>query len=144
MPLQDPVADVDDVNILFHNDVAGKRAVVHPVSEPQLNRRGIRSRRAVEITSQIVRLAANDRTQGAVVNTLHHFYERRAIADLEANIQAELALGALTDLDYFLSAGHIHRDRLFEIDVLPASHNGFEVPWVKIRGCCNYDCIHLL
>ena len=36
MVLQDPVTDVDDVNILFHNDVAGKRAIVHPISEAQL------------------------------------------------------------------------------------------------------------
>jgi copper(I)-binding protein len=37
MRLQDPIADVDDVNILFHNDVAGKDAIVHPVSEAQLD-----------------------------------------------------------------------------------------------------------
>jgi hypothetical protein len=32
MGFEDPVANVDDVNVLFHDDVAGKSAVIDPIA----------------------------------------------------------------------------------------------------------------
>src|SRR5215475_7725087 len=88
MSLHDPITDVDDVDILFHDDVAGKRAIIHPISKAQLDRRGVWSRRAIEISGQIVGFAADDPAQRAVVNSLYHLYKWRTIADLKAYIQA--------------------------------------------------------
>jgi hypothetical protein len=41
MPLQHPVANVDGVNILFHDDVAGQDAVENPVAQSAFDGRSI-------------------------------------------------------------------------------------------------------
>ena len=49
---QDPVADVNDMDVLFQDDVAGERAIVFPIADAQLQRRGIRSRSAIEVRGE--------------------------------------------------------------------------------------------
>ena len=40
MRLKDPVADVDDVDVLLDDDVAGEGAVIEPIAKAALGRRG--------------------------------------------------------------------------------------------------------
>src|SRR5438067_10988431 len=93
MALQHPIANINDVDVLFQNDVAGERTIVFPVADFQFQRRGIRSWRTVEIAGQIISFGANDFAQSAVMNSSNHFDKWRAIADLETHIEAQLALG---------------------------------------------------
>ena len=103
------------MNVLFHDDVAGKSAVIHPVAKAALHGRGVRPSRPVQVPSEIVRFAANNFTQRPAVNSLHHFNERRAVANLESHVQAQLPLGALPDFNYLQCPRHIHGHGLFQI-----------------------------
>src|SRR6266704_182854 len=47
--LQHPVANVDDVNVLFHDDVSGKNTVINPIAKAALHGSGVRPSRPVEI-----------------------------------------------------------------------------------------------
>src|SRR5947207_14020807 len=84
MGLQHPVADINHANVLLHDDVAGKSAVVHPIAKAPLDRSGIRPSWAVQVSGKIVPFTANDFTQRLAVNARHPFHERRAITTLEA------------------------------------------------------------
>src|SRR2546429_7191595 len=74
--LENPVADVNDMNILFHDDVARKDAVVDPVAQALLNRRCIGPGRPVDVASQIMRFAASNRAQGSVMDALDQINKR--------------------------------------------------------------------
>ena len=80
-----------------------------------------------------MRFAANDVADGASVNALDELDERRAIADLEADVEAELAFDALADFDDFLSAGHVNGNGLFEIDMLAACDDGVQMMGMVVR-----------
>src|SRR5215470_10930198 len=133
MRLENPVADINDVNVLLDDDVAGEHAVVHPVAEAALGGRGVGPSGPVEVAAQVVGFAAGDFAESSRMNAANHFDERGAIANLEANVEAELAFGALANVDDFFRAGDIHSDWLFEIDVLARRDDGFEVLRMKIR-----------
>src|SRR5215472_16406864 len=100
MVLQNPVANIDGVDVLLHDDVARKRTVMHPITKAPLLRARVRPVGAPNVTRDVVRLAARDLAQRAAVNALHHFDEHRAIADLEPDVKAELALSLLADFDH--------------------------------------------
>src|SRR2546429_7534069 len=89
--LENPVADVNDMNILFHDDVARKDAVVDPVAQALLNRRCIGPGRPVDVASQIMRFAASHRAQGSVMDALDQLNKRRTIADLESHVETEFS-----------------------------------------------------
>src|SRR5437588_492071 len=144
MRLKNPVADVDDVDVLFDNDVAGKRAIVHPVAEAALGGRGAGPSGTINVPGEVVGFAAGDFAEGAAVNPPDHFDERRTIPDLEANIETELAFSALADFDDLFRAGHVHADGLFEIDVLAGGDDGLHVLRMKVRRRGDDDRIDFL
>src|SRR6267143_3356905 len=48
MRFQNPVANVDAVNVLFHDDVAGKDPVIHPIAKAAFDRRSLWPGRPIE------------------------------------------------------------------------------------------------
>src|SRR6266567_9586970 len=135
MSLENPVANVDDVNVLFHDDVAGKSAVIQPVAEATLGRGGVGPGGPVNVAGEIVSFTADNLAKRSGMDATNHFHEGRAIADLESNVKAELAFGMLADLDDFERAGHIDGYRLFKINVFTASDDSIQVPGMIVGGC---------
>ena len=74
-----------------------------------------------------MRFAANDVAERTVVDPADEFHEGRAVANLEADVEAELAFGALADFNDAQRAGDVHSYRLFEIDMLTRSNGAFQV-----------------
>ena len=144
MRLKNPVANVDDVNVLLNDDVAGEHAVVNPVTEPPLGGRSVWPRRAIDVSAKVIGVAASNFAKRAGVNAAHHFHERRAVPDLEADVEAELAFSALANLDDFFRAGHVDGYGLFKIHVLAGSNDRFEVLRMKIRRCGNDNSVDSL
>src|SRR5437016_4672064 len=87
MSLQDPVADVDHMNILFEDDVSRKRAVVDPITQTLLERRAIGMLWAVEIAGQVMGFSANNCAQCAIVNAIGQLNKRRTIANLKSDVE---------------------------------------------------------
>ena len=127
MRLKNPVADVDDVDVLLDDDVAGERAVVNPIAQPTFPRGRVGPGRAVDIAGEIVRFSAYDFAERACMNAANHFDERRTITNLKADVKAELSVDAFTEVDDLVRPRNIDRDRFFEIDVLACAHNGFKM-----------------
>src|ERR1700709_1481099 len=100
MTLEDPIADINDVNILFQNNVTRERAVKQPVAQTTLGGRRIQSRRKLGVSSQVVGFAANNRAQGSGVNTFDHLDKRRTVANLEADIETEFSVRAFADFHH--------------------------------------------
>src|SRR6516165_11959754 len=144
MRFENPVADVDNVDVLFHDDVSRQNFVAYPVAEPHFRGRRLRPLRAVDVASEVMGFAADDFTEGAVVDTAGQFDKGRAIADLEADIEAKLSLRALADVDDSERSGHVDRDGLFEIDVFARGDDGFEMLRMEIRRSGDDDGIHFL
>ena len=71
MVLENPVADVNDVNILLDDDVAGKDAIINPVAQTFLDGRRIGPGWPFDVACQIVRFAADNIADRPVVETLH-------------------------------------------------------------------------
>src|SRR5262245_25643413 len=101
MRLQNPVADVDDVDVLFDDDVARKSFIVHPVAETEFLRRSFGPLGAIDIAGEIVSFPADDFAECACMDAANHFNERRTITDLEPDIETELAVDAFSDIDDF-------------------------------------------
>src|SRR5690242_4936991 len=127
MALQNPIANINDVNVLLHDDVAGENAVVDPIAQTHFGRRSVWPRGAIDVAGEVVRFAANDVAEGAAVDALDHLDEGGAIANLEADVKAELAFRSLADIHDFLGAGNVDRDRLLQINMLAAADNGVEM-----------------
>src|SRR5215472_9471330 len=114
MRFENPVADVDDVDVLLHDNVAGQNSVANPVTEPHFFGRRLRPIGTVDVAGEIMGFAADDFTDGAVMDAADKFDEGRTIADLEANIQAELSFRALADVDDSECSWDVDRDGLFK------------------------------
>ena len=41
VPLEDPIANIYSMDVLFDDDVSGENPIMDPVAEPTLGRRGI-------------------------------------------------------------------------------------------------------
>src|SRR5438309_1711829 len=144
MSFENPVANVDHVDVLFHDDVAGKDPVVYPIAQATLGRRGVWPCRPVDVAGKIVSLSADNLTERPIMDAPHHFDEWGAIANLESDIQAELTFHALADFDHFQRARNIHSNGLFEIDVLACGHDGFQMPKMVVGRSGNYDGVQFL
>src|SRR6266446_1014108 len=125
MPFENPVTYVDHVNVLLDDDVAGKRAVINPVAQAALGGRCVGPSRAIDVAGEVVCFAADDVAERAAVNAPDKLHKRRAVADLEADVEAELAFRALADFDDTQCAGYIDSHGLLKVDVLPSSDGGF-------------------
>src|SRR5262245_39805930 len=67
------------------------------------------------------------------MNASDQFDKRRAIADLESDIEAELSFRALADVHNFERAWDVHGHRLLAINVFACGHDGFQMLRMKIR-----------
>src|ERR1043165_8377582 len=92
MPLQNPVAHVNHVDVLLHNYVARQGAVMDPVSQPVLVRRGARPGRPVNVPREIMPGPGHNIAKGARVNPFYLLHIRRSVAELESNLQAQSTL----------------------------------------------------
>src|SRR5262249_61713250 len=127
MRLQDPVANVDDVDVLFDNDVAGENLVMHPIAQTDFLRRSVGPLWAVDVARKVVGFTADDFAEGAGMDAADHFDKRRTIADLKPDIEAQFTVHALANVNDLGRAGDIHRDGLFQIDVLAGGDGGVKL-----------------
>src|SRR5882762_11277980 len=111
MRFQNPIADINDVNILFDDDVARENAIVDPISEAAFVGRSVRPLRALDVTGQVVRFTANNFSDSSRVDAADHFDEWRTIANLKADVEAEFSFGTFADVYYFQSPGNIDGHR---------------------------------
>src|SRR5271168_1405511 len=91
--LQGPIADVDDVDVLFEKDVAGEVAVPEPVAEALLVGGGVGVIVLDGGRGVVMRGDAGDLAELAVVDAADDFDERRRAADLEAYVDAYFSVG---------------------------------------------------
>ena len=144
MRFEDPVADVDHVDVLLHDDVTGEHAVAYPVPQPALGRRGVGPGGAIDVPGEVVGFTADDVAQRALVDAAHQLDEGRAVADLESHVQTHLALGAFANLDDTFRAGDVDRHRLLQIHVLAGGNGGFEVLRMEVGWRRDDNRVHLL
>ena len=69
--LEHPIANVNDVDVLLDDDVAGKNAVVNPVAQTFLDGRRIGPGWPFDVACQIVRFAADNIADRPIVDALH-------------------------------------------------------------------------
>src|SRR2546422_711901 len=130
--LEDPIADVDDMDVLLDDDVPRQHTVAYPIPQTALRGRGVGPGGPIDVTGQIIGFRADDIAQRALVDTADQLDKGRAVADLESHVQAELALGALPNLDDAFRAGDIHRHRFFQVHVLARGDHGVEVLGMEV------------
>src|SRR5215467_13820130 len=85
MTLQDPVADVDRMDILLHDDVSGEDAILQPVAQAT-DRLGSIREAEIDARAIVESLAGNHLAQRPSVDALDQFDKRRRHANLEADI----------------------------------------------------------
>src|SRR2546430_13385507 len=98
--LENPIANVNDVDVLLDDDVAGKNAVVNPVAQAFLDGRRVGPGWPFDVACQIVRFAADNIADRPIVYAFHQFNERGTIADLEPHIQTEFPVRSLANLNH--------------------------------------------
>jgi len=140
-----PVGDVDDVAVLLDDDVAREDAVPDPVAEAQLGGGRIGDRRPPQRGGEVVDLARHEVANLPLANPLLQLDVRRRVANLEADRQALLtALHLLAERHHLLGAGHVHRHRLLEVDVLARGQRRLEVHRVEVRRGRDVDGVDVL
>ena len=118
MRLENPVANVDHVDVLFDDDVARKNTIIDPIAQAMLGGRRIWPCGPIDVAGEVISLTADNLANGAIMDATNHLHEWGAIPNLEADIKAELTLRPFADLDHFQCPRNINRDRFFKIDVL--------------------------
>src|SRR6185503_15852490 len=126
--LQQPVRDVDDVDVLLDDDVAGERDVVDPVAQATRRGRRVGPLGPLDRRSEVVDLARDGRPDLAGMHAPGELDVWRGVADLEAYREAQLPRARLLpERHHRLRAGHVDGDRLLEVDVLAGADGGLEV-----------------
>ena len=129
--VDDPGDQVQRMNALLDNEVAGERQHVIPTAQLLLGRR--RRHAASAARPRIPGLGHDERPHRALVNLPDRLAKMLIGAGLEIH-QEHLLLrrGALARRGNRLAAGRIHRDRLGQIDMLARVHGGGGVYRVEI------------
>ena len=143
MALQHPVADIDDVYILFHDDVAGESAIEDPVAQPFLQRRGVGIVRFLQCPGIVVGQSRTDPSQGSIMDPSRQLNEGWGTPDLKTHVQAEPSLGLPGDLHDVLAAGHIDGDRFFAVGMLAGVYHGLQMLRVVVGRAGDENGIHL-
>ena len=145
VPLQEPVGDVDDVDVLLHDDVAGQRLVVDPVAQAPLGGRGGRPVGPVDGRGEVVDLPRDGRPDLALVDPLRELDVGRGVADLEADREAQLLRPRLlAEGHHPLAPRDVHPHRLLEVDVLARGEGGLAVGGVEPRRARDVHRVHVL
>ncbi len=142
MPLQYPVAYVEGVDVLLDDDIAGQHAVIEPVADAPLGRRGVVVPR-VEERTVVIRLGETDLADTAGMEALHQFDERRSLPDLEADFQGDAALGPAAGFKHAPGARHIDGYRLLAVGVLAGRDRPFQMLRMEVRWRRDHDRVHL-
>src|SRR5215510_10512295 len=132
MRLHRPVDDIQNVDVLFDEDVARKRAVEDPVADAGLEVGHAGFVLAPEVVRVIKALAQNDVSDLARVDALDHSAIALVVALLESDVNADFALRLLAGGDHPLAALDVGRDRLFAVGVFARVDGGFQVLGVEI------------
>jgi hypothetical protein len=132
MAAEDPVADVDDVDVLLEEDVAGEHAVPEPVAKADFIGGHARPGVVYGCRRVVVGGDAGELAERAGVDAVDDLDEGRRAADLETDIDTGLAVDALGDLKGFAGLRDIDADRLFAVGMLAAGNRGFEVLDVEV------------
>src|ERR1700735_879941 len=143
MSLQHPIADVDSMDILLQDDVARKYAVIQPVPEPPLCFWRVQMRHFDERTV-VVCFRKRDFADSARMNAVDQFGERRSLADLESDFQAQVTLRFLADFEDALCTRNVHRHRLFAVGMFAGRDNRLQMSGMKIRWRRDYDRVQFL
>ena len=142
MPLHDPVHDVDDVDVLLDQDVAGEHAVEDPVAHARLHRGHAGRRLPLEVVRVVVGLRANEVADGARVDAPDHLLVGRRVMGLEPHRHADLAHALASGLLDPLRAVHVRGHRLLQIDVLARGDRGLEVIGMPVGRARDEDGVH--
>src|SRR5262245_26874144 len=132
MRLHRPVDDVQNVDVLFDQNVARKSAVEDPVADARLEIGHARFVLASEVVRVIEALAENDVADLARVDALDHSAIALVVAFLESDVDADFALRLLAGGDHPLAALDVGRDRLFAVGMFARVDGGFQVFGVEI------------
>src|SRR5262245_24485991 len=127
-----PVDDVQNVDVLFDQNVARQRAVEDPVADARFEIGHARFVLASEVVRVIEALAQNDVADIARVDALDHSAIALVVAFLDSDVDADFALRLLAGGDHPLAALDVGRDRLFAIGVFARVDGGFQVFGVEI------------
>ena len=118
MRAKEPVAEIDDVDVLLDKDVAGESAIPEPVAEAVLVVAGADGEFLFRCGRPVVAVDGGDLAEGAGVNLLCDGGDGRSHAALEADIDALRGLDALGDFKSLVSLMNIDADGLLAVDVL--------------------------
>src|SRR5215467_1339673 len=117
MTVEDPVANVDGVNVLFDDDVAGEHAIVNPIAQTAFDGRRVWPRGPVNVGGPVVGFARNDFAERACMDAADHFNKGRTLANLEPHVEVQLSIDAFADFKDFHCAGNVDGYRLLKINV---------------------------
>ena len=122
MRLQVPVRDVDHVDVLLDDDVAGERLVEDPVAQP--GRLGALRGLRLQAPGVVVDVPEHRRADVAAMHARGRFPEERIAARLEVHEHvARRPCGFDGALDRE-AAGHVHRHRLGQVEMLAGLQHG--------------------
>src|SRR6185503_15524647 len=137
--------DVDDVDVLLDDDVAGERDVVDPVAQATRRGRRVGPLGPLDRRSEVVDLARDGRPDLAGMHAPGELDVWRGVADLEAYREAQLPRARLLpERHHRLRAGHVDGDRLLEVDVLAGADGGLEVRGMEPGRRRDVDRVHVL
>ena len=129
--LQVPVRDVDHVDVLLDDDVAGQRLVEDPVA--QARRRGALRGLRLQAAGVVVDVPEHRRADVAAMHARGRFAKERVAARLEVHEHvARRPCGFDGTLDRE-AAGHVDRDRLGQVEVLAGLQHGNRLLGMEVR-----------
>src|SRR5690348_12171836 len=126
MGAEQPVAQVDDVNVLLDKDVAGEGTVPEPVAETVLVRRGPGRNLFHRGGSEIVRGHGADFSECAGLNFFGNGSDGRSAAALETDVDTLRRLDALCNFERLVRLRNIDAHRLFAVDMFARRHSSLE------------------
>ena len=138
-----PVAEIDDVDVLFDEDVAGEGAIPEPVAQAVfvgafafallLSGRG----------RVVVTRGGDDFADGAGLDLFVKCGDGWSVAALEAHIDTLIGLDAFSNFESVLCLHDVDSHGLFAIDMLARGDRGLKMLHVKERRRRYLDEIHI-
>ena len=131
MRAEHPVAEIDDVDVLLDQDVAGEGAIPEPVAQPILVGRCAGAVLFSRCGRVVVCPSDGNLAQCAGLDLLRDGGDGRRVAALEADIDALRGLDALGDLESVFGLANVDAHWLFAVDMLAGRDRGLKMLHVK-------------